>query len=179
MKKQQIKVFLFSIVVICLLSIPIHCISQPFLGFQSSWEIGVYQSVAPTQRTTVKALTTFHHDYTGTSHMGLVFERFKLGGYDVQAYSWAVEAGYAFDNFIQPIEIMPMANIGLMYSDTSRSNFRLQIGLDIAYRINTNVAFHIAYLRGRENYFTIDGSESREMQNTLTLGFSYRPYFKR
>lgn len=161
---------------------------QGYLGNQSSWEAQLYHSIEPSNRITGKILTTFHHDYTGTSHMGLVFERFTFSDYTVG--SWAVEAAYIFDNI--PIgkhkrwEIGPIVNMGMMYYD-KYSNWRLQLGADLAYRINGNLAVHIAYLTGNENYYSVpikydrfvSNEDVRERRNVVTLGLSFRPYFNR
>lgn len=170
------KRFLITMIILFGLS---YANAQPYKGMQGSWEGRLYHSVYPIDRTTAKILTTFHHDYTGTSHMGLVFEHFYLG--DHQAGSWAVEAGYTFDSFGKKwkwLEIEPMVNMGMMYYEQS-SNWRLQLGVDIGYRLNEYLALHLAYLTGKENYHDTPTVDVRERQHVITLGISLRPYFDR
>lgn len=145
---------------------------------QGSWQGQLYHSIEPFDRITAKVLTTFHHDFTGTSHLGLILENFNLGIHT--ANSIAVEFGYIFDNIGKKKhwEFGPIANMGMMYYD-GNSNWRLQMGIDIAYRFNPYFTLNLSTVGGKENSHQTPQYDLRENVYVVSLGASFRPHFYR
>jgi hypothetical protein len=108
----------------------------------------------------------------------LVFEDFTLGSHS--AYSWGVETGYTFDNIGKKkrLEFGPIINMSMMHYNED-SNWRLQMGIDVGYRLNANWSLNTSIVGGKENHHESPALDIRKNRYILSLGISFRPYFFR
>jgi len=147
---------------------------------EGSWGAQLYHSISPDDRITAKVFTSFHHDNTGTSHMGIILESLKLGSHEGVVV--AVESAYLFDNLKivkhKRLEIGPIANMGMMYYNGT-SNWRLQMGADLAYVFNGWVSVNLSFVGGKENVHESEWEDIRKNVYVTSLGVSFRPYFNR